>query len=60
MPPTDSITKIISPTDVANKKPKLEIRNKPFTGTFSKPDGGRVDVTAKLAERVKDDGIGDS
>jgi len=52
--PTDSITKIISPTDVANKKPKLEIR-KAVYGTFSKPDGGRVDVTAKLAERVKDD-----
>ena len=37
----------------ARKTPKLEIR-KAVYGDFSKPDGGKVDVTAKLAELVKD------
>ena len=35
------------------RRPKLEIR-KAVYGDLSKPDGGKVDVTAKLAERVKD------
>ncbi len=51
--PTDSITDIMCLADVASKKPKLEIR-KAVYGALSKPDGGKVDVTAKLAERVKD------
>jgi hypothetical protein len=50
--PTDSITSITNLADAQAKTPKLEIR-KAVYGGFSRPDGGKVDVTAKLAERVK-------
>jgi hypothetical protein len=52
--PNDPIVKIVSPGDDAAAKaaPKLEIRKAAY-GDFSKPDGKRVDVTAKLQELVK-------
>jgi len=52
--PTDPIVGIASPADAAPRKaPKLEIR-KAVYGVLSRPDGGKVDVTAKLADQVKD------
>ena len=52
--PTDPIVAIARGNDAASPKaPTLEIR-KAIYGDFSRPDGGRVDVTAKLAKLVKD------
>jgi hypothetical protein len=51
---TDQIVGITSSADAtALKTPKLEIR-KAVYGDLKRPDGGKVDVTAKLAELVKD------
>ena len=48
--PVDRILKVTRSEDaVPQRKPKIEIR-KAVYGDFSKPDGKKVDVTAKLAE----------
>lgn len=50
----DPIVKLSrSSGDVLRKTSKLEIK-RAFYGDFSRPDGKKVDVTAKLAERVRD------
>jgi hypothetical protein len=52
--PSDPIAKIVLQGDEAAAKaaPKLEIR-KAIYGDFSKPDGGKADVTEKLQSLVK-------
>jgi hypothetical protein len=53
--PSDPIIKMTRHGNipVAQHTPKLEIRQAIY-GNFSKPDGTKVDVTAKLNEKVKD------
>ncbi|MBN2579267.1 MAG: hypothetical protein JXB10_09775 [Pirellulales bacterium] len=54
-PPADPIVKIARQDgeDSAFRVPKLEIRRAVY-GDFTRPDGGKVDVTSQLAARVKD------